>query len=76
VDLARDYIRTLAQTCSPTSLAAIKQQVYSEMHDGLAASAHRSGKLLSQAITGGDIEEGRISYLEKRPPQFARIGTE
>jgi enoyl-CoA hydratase/carnithine racemase len=76
VGLAREYITDLARTCSPASLAAIKDQVYSEMHNGLAASAHRAGKLLSAAIKGGDIEEGRLSYLEKRPPQFARIGTE
>lgn len=75
VTRARDYIAELARTCSPGSIATIKRQVYSELHDGLAASVTSSRKLLAAAVEGGDIREGWQSYLEKRPPQFARIGT-
>lgn len=74
VSRVREYIVELANTCSPTSMATIKRQVYSELHQGLAASAQASRGLLSAAVNGGDIQEGWQSYLEKRPPRFARIG--
>lgn len=76
VAMAREYIVGLARTCSPTSIATMKRQVYSELHDGLAASVKTSRKLLAAAVDGGDIKEGWQSYLEKRPPSFARIGSE
>lgn len=74
--MAREYIASLASTCSPASMAAMKRQVYSELHDGLAASARTSRRLLAEAASGGDIKEGWQAYLEKRPPRFARIGTD
>jgi enoyl-CoA hydratase/carnithine racemase len=76
VGLAQEYVQDLAQKCSPASMAAIKQQLHSEMHSGLAASARRSAVLLAAALDGGDIKEGWQSYLEKRPPRYARIGRE
>lgn len=74
VDVAREYVGNLASTCSPTSMAAIKKQIYSELHDGLAASAKASRKLVAAAARGIDIQEGWNSFLQKRPPQFERIG--
>jgi hypothetical protein len=57
-------------------MAVMKRQVYAELHDGLAASARTAGRLLAAAVDGGDIGEGWRSYLEKRPPRFARIGSD
>ncbi len=72
--LARDYINNLARTCSPASIATVKRQVYSDLRDDLAASVRNSRTLLSEASKGADIQEGWQSFLEKRPPNFARIG--
>lgn len=73
---ARQYVVDLAETCSPTSVATMKQQVYSDLRDDLAASVAASRKLLSEAADGPDIAEGWQSYLEKRPARFARIGAD
>lgn len=74
VPAAQAYIENLARTCSPASMAAIKRQVNSQLHSGLAHAARDSGALLAAALDGGDIKEGWSAYLEKRAPQYARIG--
>lgn len=76
VSKAREYIVGLASSCSPTSMATMKHQVYSELNATLAASVVASRKLLAQAADGPDIKEGWQSFLEKRPAQFARIGSD
>jgi enoyl-CoA hydratase/carnithine racemase len=74
LDKARDYIGELASKCSPTSMATIKRQVYTDLHGDLRASVESARELLAAATDGEDIKEGWRSYLEKRPPQFPRIG--
>lgn len=71
---ARRYVTALAETCSPTSMATMKAQVYAPLRDTLAASVTSSRKLLAAAADGPDIREGWQSFLEKRPARFARIG--
>lgn len=74
--VARGYVEELARTCSPASIATMKQQVYGDLRDDLAASVASSRKLLAAAADGPDIKEGWQSFLEKRPTQFARIGSD
>lgn len=74
VSRTREYIIGLANTCSPTSIAIMKRQVYADLPDTLTASVKASRKLLAAAADGPDITEGWQSYLEKRTPKFARIG--
>jgi enoyl-CoA hydratase/carnithine racemase len=73
---ARGYVEEMARSCSPTSIATMKRQVYGDLRDDLAASVALSRKLLGEAADGPDIQEGWKSFLEKRPTQFARIGAE
>lgn len=73
---ARDYIQALADTCSPTSIATMKRQVYADLPDDLGASAAASRKLLAVAAAGPDIMEGWRAYQEKRAPRFARVGSD
>ena len=75
VDSAREYVAALARTCSPASMATIKQQVYSELPDDLGKSVRTSRRLLAEAVDGPDIKEGWQSFLEKRAPRFARVGS-
>lgn len=72
---AREYITALAETCSPTSVATIKRQVYADLPDDLGAAAAASRKLLAVAAAGPDIMEGWKAYQEKRPARFARLGS-
>lgn len=76
LEMARGYVERLARDCSPASIATMKRQVYDELHDGLAAAVKTSGALLAASIEGDDFNEGLQSFLEKRPPRFARIGTQ
>lgn len=74
VDAARAYIDAMARKCSPTSIATMKRQVYSELPDDLVASVRNSRQLLGEAVEGPDIKEGWQSFLEKRPAKYLRIG--
>lgn len=69
-----DYITTLAQRCSPASMAVMKRQVYSELYVGLGAAERHAGQLMAESFGRPDFREGVSSFLEKREPEFARIG--
>lgn len=69
-----DYITTLAQRCSPASMAIMKRQVYSELHVGLGAAERHAAQLMGESFGRPDFREGVSSFLEKRDPEFARIG--
>jgi enoyl-CoA hydratase/carnithine racemase len=72
---SREYIEHLARSCSPTSLAIMKQQVYEQLHRGLGDAERESQRLMLDSFGRGDFKEGVQSFLEKRPPQFPRIGS-
>ena len=69
-----EYIATLAQRCSPASIAIMKRQVYGELHVGLGAAERHAGQLMGESFARPDFREGVTSFLEKRNPEFARIG--
>ncbi len=69
-----DYITTLARRCSPASIAIMKRQVYTELHVGLGAAERHAGELMGESFGRPDFREGVTSFLEKREPEFARIG--
>ena len=72
---AQDYVRDLAARCSPTSLAIIKRQVYSQLHAGLGPAELESRRLMVESFSRPDMKEGVQSFLEKRPPSFERLGS-
>jgi enoyl-CoA hydratase/carnithine racemase len=70
---AQDYVRDLAEKCSPTSLAIMKRQVYQQLHAGLGPAERESQALMVESFGRPDFREGVQSYMEKRPPKFARL---
>ncbi|MGA0599334.1 enoyl-CoA hydratase-related protein [Caulobacter sp. KR2-114] len=76
VEKARTYIKSLADTCSPASVATMKRQVYADLPDDLGAASAASRRLLGVAAAGSDIMEGWTAYQEKRAPRYARIGSD
>ncbi len=73
VPFCRRYIERLATTCSPTSMGIMKRQVYEELHAGIGAAERNAARLMTESFGRDDFAEGVRSFLEKRPPNFARL---
>jgi enoyl-CoA hydratase/carnithine racemase len=70
----REYVEHLARTCSPTSLAIMKRQVYEQLHRGLGSAESEAKRLMIESFRRPDFKEGVQSFLQKRPPEFGRLG--
>ncbi|MCW3067848.1 MAG: Enoyl-CoA hydratase/isomerase [Solirubrobacterales bacterium] len=69
------YARDLASCCSPTSMATIKRQVYGDLQRGLPEALEQADRLMLDSFTAPDFVEGVTSFLERRDPRFAAIGS-
>ena len=74
VNAAAAYIRELAAVASPTSFKVIKAQVYRHLNMELADAMKESNALMAESLEKEDFKEGVRSFIEKRPPEFKRIG--
>ena len=74
LDFCRNYIVDLATKCSPASMAVMKRQVYEQLHAGLGPAEREAQRLMVASFGRPDFKEGVHSFVEKRPPQFPRIG--
>ena len=74
----RQYVVDIAARCSPASLAIMKRQVYGQLHGGgeatLGPAELESQRLMVESFGRPDFPEGVQSFLQKRPPRFARLG--
>jgi enoyl-CoA hydratase/carnithine racemase len=70
---AQQYVRDLAERCSPTSMAIMKRQVYQQLHAGLGPAEREARELMVESFGRPDFREGVQSYMEKRPPRFAPL---
>ena len=68
------YARTVAASCSPASIAAIKAQVHADATATLDEALARAGGLMAVSLKGPDFTEGVQSYVQKRPAAFAPLG--
>jgi len=69
----RSYAKELAESCSPTSMAIMKRQVYTSLSRDLGHAMTEAIALMLESFGREDFREGVQSYLDKRPPKFARI---
>jgi enoyl-CoA hydratase/carnithine racemase len=71
---AVEYVRNLALSSSPASMAVMKRQVYSELHAGLGAAERNAIEFMKESFGRPDFAEGVKSFLERRSPDFPRVG--
>ncbi len=67
-----EYARNLVRSVAPSSLAATKRQIYTDLHRDAASSVNESEALLDSMSTTADFREGVKALLEKRPPEWPR----
>lgn len=71
---AQEYARDLAASCSPASMAVMKQQIYGAWNQSLADALDQANDLMVQSLKGVDFVEGVRSYVDRRPAAFEPLG--
>ena len=74
VDAAIGYLSQLASTASPTSIAVMKAQVYRHLQAAFKDALAESNDWMAASLKRDDFKEGVQSFLDRRPPAFARLG--
>jgi enoyl-CoA hydratase/carnithine racemase len=67
------YARDLATNCAPSSMAAMKRQVYADFERGLADALGEANRLMADSLGAPDFVEGVASFVERREPRFAPL---
>jgi enoyl-CoA hydratase/carnithine racemase len=70
---AQQYVRDLAATSSPASMAIMKRQVYQQMHAGMLAAEREARALMIESFGRNDFREGVASFTGRRAPRFERL---
>lgn len=70
---ATAYLTELAQVASPMSLMLMKQQVYKHIDMPLGPAMEETIRLMDESLKREDFREGVRSFIERRPPRFARV---
>jgi len=68
------YIDHLAENCSPASIAIMKGQVYRDLFRDPTDSFKEAHRIVTAALKSSDFVEGVKSFIERRKPNFPRIG--
>jgi enoyl-CoA hydratase/carnithine racemase len=76
MDRVMEYAADMAANCAPTSLAAMKQQIWGHYDMTFQQAIDRSAVLMNTSLTKADFVEGVQSYLQKRPPAFSGLAAD
>jgi enoyl-CoA hydratase/carnithine racemase len=70
---AQDYLRGLAGTAAPIALMMMKKQVWRHIDKELAEAMADTTRWIDESLARDDFKEGVASFVEKRPPRFAKV---
>ncbi|MEM7079361.1 MAG: enoyl-CoA hydratase-related protein [Pseudomonadota bacterium] len=73
---ASNYIKMLAETAAPQSIKMMKAQVYRHLNMELEDAMNESNAWMADSLKADDFKEGVSSFVERRPPNFKRVGGE
>ena len=65
-----EYAGRLATEIAPSSMAATKIQLYSDLHGDVASSVRDAGSRMAAMMRNADFAEGVAALMQKRPPDF------
>ena len=68
--------RAWLERCLPAAIAETKRLVYRHLGTGYEQALREAEVSQNRFVTAPDAVEGVRSFLERRPPQFARLGKE
>ena len=71
---ATQYVKTLAESVSPATLADTKRMVYAHASVGYPEALRDVDEVQWRAVVRPDAIEGANALLERRAPRFARLG--
>ncbi len=74
IDDAVAYIEKLAVTSAPAAIAATKKLVYDHLGVGFREALIEADKVQNEFVAKPDAKEGAMALLEKRAPNFERLG--
>jgi enoyl-CoA hydratase/carnithine racemase len=69
------YAGDLARNCAPSSMATMKRQVYAALDQPLDVALAEADRLMVASLQADDFREGIASFLERREPAFAPLGS-
>lgn len=70
MERVREYATMLATQSSPSSMAAMKREVYAAVNENMGASYDATYEDMMKSFGGADFKEGVASFMEKRPATF------
>lgn len=74
VDAARAYVTALAANASPEAMADTKRLVYAHLGLGYPEALRDADQVQWAAVARSDAAEGAAALIERRAPQFRRLG--
>jgi len=74
LDSARDWVRRMADSAAPKAIAATKSLVYNHLGVDYEAALHEAEQVQDAFVAAPDAREGALALLEKRAPNFDRLG--
>jgi enoyl-CoA hydratase/carnithine racemase len=74
LDTTMAYAKDLARSCSPSSMAVIKKQVYQDLGASLEDAYGRARSEMAASLRRPDVKEGAASFMERRAPEFPPLG--